>query len=469
MLDKISNYIHSKRDEIVNELKKLISVPSVNSKSEAGAPYGVECRRALEVTDEIYSAYGLKSEYSEDKSYLLTHYGKGEKTIGIFSHSDVVPVDDNWTVTKPFEPKEVDGALFGRGSLDDKSGIIAALFAINAIKDLQIPLNNKILLFTGSNEESGMGDIEKFVEEQKMPDVSLVPDCAFPVYRGEKGILRFWAKSKNSLSYVKDINGGTAFNIVLGNVKMTLPFSQKVFEILENEKDLSVHKKNDCLIIEAKGISRHSALPEGSQNALSVLIDTLKSNGVTLKEDIEILLSISDLLKDYYGKSIQSFAKENEAFGKNTIVNGMVRVEDGYLCLSFDVRHINEDTELLLTTIEKTFNSIGFDIKIERNSEGFLIPLNNKYLQTVLKTYSECTNTANPQPQVNAGGTYARHLKNAFSVGTCVENTCPIDLPQGHGGVHQPDEYISIDGFLDAIIVITKMIIALDKELENNG
>ncbi len=461
---KIYNYIHSKRNDIVNELKRLMEVASVNSKAEINAPYGTECRKALDVTNEIYSSYGYKSEYAKDGGYLLTHYGSGEKTIGIFSHSDVVPVDNNWTVTKPFEPKEIDGTLFGRGSLDDKSGIIAALFAVNAIRDLKIPLKNKLLLFTGSNEESGMGDIEKFVKDEKMPDVSLVPDCAFPVYRGEKGTIRFWAKSKNKLSYVKNINGGTAFNIVLGNVKMTVPFSDEIFNAIKNS-GLKFIKENDSLIIEANGISKHAALPEGSQNALSVLIDILKLNDITLKEDNETLLSVSELLKDYYGNRIKSFSKENEAFGKNTIVNGIVKVDDGQLCFAFDVRHINEETELLLISIKETFENIGFDIQIERNSEGFLISQNNKYLQALLKTYSECTGTANPQPRVNAGGTYARHLKNAFSVGTCLLNYCPIDLPSGHGGVHQPDEYININGFLDAIVIIIKMIVALDKEL----
>ncbi len=462
MSDKIKQYIYSKRDEIVDSLKRLIEVPSVNAAPEINAPYGIECKKALEVTDRIYSSYNLKSEYAKDGSYLLTSYGEGEKTIGIFSHSDVVPVDDNWTVTKPFEPKEADGVLFGRGSLDDKSGIIAALFAVNAIRDLKLPLKSKLLLFTGSNEESGMADIKKFVENEKMPDVSLVPDCAFPVYRGEKGILRFWAKSKNKLSYVRDINGGTAFNIILGNVKMTIPYTEEAFEVLSKDSNLTLAKENDSLIIEADGISKHAALPEGSQNALSVLINAL--NKISLFEDKEILFKTAKILNDYYGNSICSFAAGNKEFGKNTIANGMVKVEDGYLCLSFDVRHINNNTELLLDSIKNTFESLGYDIQIVRNSEGFLIPLCDKNLQTILNTYSKITGDNNPKAYVNAGGTYSRCLKNAFSIGTCLSNYCPITLPQGHGNVHQPDEHININGFLDAIVIITEMIIALDKK-----
>lgn len=465
MSDKIKRYIYSKREKIVNELKNLVAVPSVTAAAKKGAPYGEKCRMALDTVNEIYSVYGLKSEISKDGSYLLTRFGEGEKTIGVFSHSDVVPVDDEWTVTKPFCPKEIDGALFGRGSLDNKSGVIAALFALNAIRDLKIPLKNKILLFTGSNEESGMGDIEKFTNAEKMPEVSLVPDSAFPVYRGEKGILRFWAKSKTKLSFVTDIFGGTAFNIVLGNVKITVPYNEKLFDTAK-ENNLKVIKEINSLIIEESGISKHAALPEGSVNALYNLVKTLKDNKISLNGDEEIIFKVSEILNDYYGKSIKGFSGENEAFGKNTIVNGMVNLQDGHLCLSFDVRHINENETDLVNSIKEAFEKLGFAIQIERVSNGFLIPEEDRFLNTLLKTFSICTRAENPSPLVNAGGTYSRHLKNAFSVGTTMDYSCPISLPSGHGGVHQPDEYININGFLDAIVIITGMIIALDKELE---
>ena len=65
------------------------------------------------------------------------------------------------------------------------------------------------------------------------------------------------------------------------------------------------------------------------------------------------------------------------------------------------------------------------------------------------------------------GGTYARYLKNAFSVGTqagYIKNDTP-ELPAGHGGAHQSDEILRINQFLEAIKVVALMIHECDKAL----
>ena len=76
---------------------------------------------------KLFSDRGFSAEIFNDSGYALVTLGSGEKTIGIFSHSDVVPVGDDWLYTKPFEPVIKDGALIGRGVEDNKSGIMAAL------------------------------------------------------------------------------------------------------------------------------------------------------------------------------------------------------------------------------------------------------------------------------------------------------------------------------------------------------
>ena len=65
-----------------------------------------------------------------------------------------------------------------------------------------------------------------------------------------------------------------------------------------------------------------------------------------------------------------------------------------------------------------------------------------------------------------AGGTYARRLNNAFSIGTYVikkDRTTPVlKMPQGHGGPHQCDEMIDIEGFFEAVKILIHYIIACD-------
>lgn len=84
------------------------------------------------------------------------------------------------------------------------------------------------------------------------------------------------------------------------------------------------------------------------------------------------------------------------------------------------------------------------------------------------KTYREISKIHNAESIKTAAGTHARKLKNAVPIGTVgYYKAKPIDLPQGHGGVHQPDEKISIDGFFEAIKILVCIIIELDAILNS--
>ena len=67
-------------------------------------------------------------------------------------HSDTV-----WPVgtlrTMPF--READGRLWGPGVLDMKAGIVFFIFAVRALRELEIPAGSKVLLQLNSDEEVG--------------------------------------------------------------------------------------------------------------------------------------------------------------------------------------------------------------------------------------------------------------------------------------------------------------------------
>ena len=104
--EKICEYVIARKSEIVETLKELLRIPSVRGEAEEEAPFGKECARALEYTKALYEKYGFDTELDADGGYLLSYYGGGEKSLGLFSHADVVPASDDWTVTSPFEPLE---------------------------------------------------------------------------------------------------------------------------------------------------------------------------------------------------------------------------------------------------------------------------------------------------------------------------------------------------------------------------
>lgn len=442
----IHQYIQAHRDEIVRELKELVEIPSVRGENLPGAPFGEACAEALKHVRDLYAKQGLRTELCEEGGYLLSYLGEGEKSIGLFAHADVVPAGDGWIYTTPFEPLEKDGFLIGRGVGDNKAGVIISLYVTKLFQELKLPLNSRLVLYTGSNEESGMKDMESYLSAHTPPDFSLVPDTGFPLYRGDKGILRFYAKSNCELQTVTDFGGGEAFNVVLGRAMAKLCDSEGI-------------------ILSATGISRHAAIPEGSLNAGYLLADALSAREDQPEQEREQFRLVADMLCPIYG---EFFGIENEdsEFGKLTCVNGIIKVEDKRLVLSFDVRYgTSVEPSALVDKIMSVLNSKGWEYIPQYSSPAFVVPADHKYVTGLLQVYSQFTGVVNPVSYINAGATYAKHLPLALETGTQIGHTMPFPMPDGHGGAHQPDECISIDGLLEAIELTALMILRCDDEV----
>ena len=93
---------------------------------------------------------GYDEVWIDSTGNVAGRIGKGEKLIHFDSHMDTVQVQDEelWT-QPPFEGKIADGYLWGRGSVDMKSGLCASVYGAAEAKKKGY-LEGKTVYVTGT-------------------------------------------------------------------------------------------------------------------------------------------------------------------------------------------------------------------------------------------------------------------------------------------------------------------------------
>ncbi len=467
-LSQIDAYLAAHREEMVQTLVTLSRIPSMKEEPEPDAPFGAACAEALKSVEALYRQNGFETKPAFEDGYALAYYGSGEKSIGVYAHADVVPVNPaEWTFCAPFEPRVTEEFVFGRGCSDNKSGVLASLYAAKMIRELALPFDGRLVLFTGSNEETGMKDIQAFAQKEPQPEVSIVPDGGYPFSYGERSILNFYLENKTAFIDTIEISGGSAANIVLDRATAVLHEKPGLLQALEALASsnarlaVSTRASGKEIVVEATGIASHAAHPETSLNAMLVLSEALSTCETLSAADRSIYVQTACLLADTRGETLGIAFSDD--LGALTAANGIVYTKNGHMSLSFDVRFGMTKTcdELVDTVVHKT--DAHWSICVEKKSAGFLLDPAGDTGKKLLEVYRSLSGDLNAAPFTMGGGTYARHLQNAYSVGTRAEykRKLPEGMPEGHGGAHQADEHICIEALLESVKILTCMLVEL--------
>ena len=193
---KIRNNVVAIQDEMIRSLIELIKIPSVIDETSHERPFGLGIDRALKKTLEICESLGFRTYYDPEGYYGYAEVGQGKDMIGVLGHIDIVSEGDseNWK-HKPFEGEIEGGKLFGRGSIDDKGPLIAAIYAVKALIDAEVDFQKRVRIIIGTDEENSWRGICKYVSKEELPTMGFTPDSNFPVVFAEKGLLQFRLKS----------------------------------------------------------------------------------------------------------------------------------------------------------------------------------------------------------------------------------------------------------------------------------
>jgi len=170
----------------MENLRRLVRIPSVSFPGFDPA----EVTRSAEEVAKILTEAGLenvqllKTANAPPYVYGDWLHAPGKPTLLLYAHHDVQPPgrEELWK-SPPFEPTELEGPggsrLFGRGSADDKAGVIVHSSAIASYLKThgELPVNVKVLI--EGEEEVGSGHLEQFLKdnlERVQADILVLTD-----------------------------------------------------------------------------------------------------------------------------------------------------------------------------------------------------------------------------------------------------------------------------------------------------
>ena len=441
-------FIDVKYNEMIDDLKGLIAIPSVKEEAEENMPFGKPCAEALKYTLDLCEKFGFETK-NLDNYCGWAQIGEGEKLIAILCHLDVVPAGDGWD-TDPFTAVIKDDELFGRGAIDDKGPAISAIYALNAVKNELDTIPCRVRLIFGSDEESGWGCMERYEQTEEMPHMAFTPDAEYPVIITEKGIAQFEITgSLQEGRYQLYLEGGLRANMVPDKAKATIigdiDLLGKQIADYKKSDNISVYKKDEnTLIIESQGVGAHGSTPEKGVNAFFELfkfidyLDLLDSQGKFVKNMLNIFvdktngegadLKLSDEISGALSLNLGMCF-----IGKNPVFTDML---DDTLKIVIDVRYpvtstINDISSRLQAALPE-----DWECDVLHSQAPHHVDENSYLVQTLMSVYKDYTKR-DDLPLAIGGGTYARTLPNkAVAFG--------VQFPDKPDKAHQPNESISL-------------------------
>ena len=394
----------------IEDLTKLVSFKSKKQDPTQNAPFGIECKKALDYFLSIAKKMGFEC-INYDGYFGEVVYGEGEE-FGIIGHLDVVPEGDGWD-SDPYVLTFKDGKYFARGIADDKAPILLCLYALKELKDKGVKFNKKIRLFVGVNEESGWKDVEYFKTKSSFPEYGFSPDGDFPCVFSEKGINRLYFTIPKFKNFY-DIKGGTVVNAVCAYA--FLKSKKEVNREIAEKHGLKVSGN----LIESFGKTAHGSKPELGKNALKPLFEYLLEEGEDVKKVLDYL---------FYDKL--ELSKIGDETGFVTLSTNLVEETKKGIKLSVDFRiPATKRIEDFVSLIK----SFGIDVEIEKSRNPLYVPKSEKIVQDLISAYNEVMKVKE-EPIPQSGGTFASVFKKGCAFG-------PEFMGESNA-IHEPNEFMS--------------------------
>ena len=154
------------QEEIIKLLSEMVEIKSISSDKN----YRDDVDTSAQFVENLFADLGLNTQVIKVAGGMPavvanTEIDPSKKTVLLYAHHDVQPVGDLdlWN-TEPFDPVVKEGRLYGRGSGDNKSGVVVHY---NVVKELLNDLPVNIRIFIEGEEEIGSPTMSDFIEQNR--------------------------------------------------------------------------------------------------------------------------------------------------------------------------------------------------------------------------------------------------------------------------------------------------------------
>lgn len=180
LIQNIQQRVEGHRDTLIQFLRELCAIPSMESDIKAVGERAAEEMRKL----------GFDEVWFDKMGNIVGRIGDGPRKLLYDSHLDTVGIGDpaEWE-WNPFEGKIEDGVFYARGACDEKGSTPGMIYGLAMARDLGL-LDGFSAYYFGNMEEWNDGSApQAFVETEHItPDFVVIGEpTLMKVYRGHVG------------------------------------------------------------------------------------------------------------------------------------------------------------------------------------------------------------------------------------------------------------------------------------------
>ena len=450
-MDNLKSYVNQHKDRFINELIELLKIPSISADS-AFSQDVINTAEAVKIS--LQKAGCDLVEICETPGYPIVY---GEKiidkklpTILVYGHYDVQPADplDLWN-SPPFEPvikktdKHPEGAIFARGSCDDKGQMYMHVKALEYMTaNNNLPCNVKFMI--EGEEEVGSVSLSWFVKQHQdklSNDVILISDTGM-ISNTQPSI----TTGLRGLSYVevevtgpnRDLHSGLYGGAVANPINI---LAKMIASLHDENNHITIpgfyDKVQELSSKERAEMAKAPFSLEAYKKALDIE-DVYGEKGYTTNErnSIRPTLDVNGIWGGYTGK------------GAKTVIPSIASAKISMRLVPN--QDWNEITELFKTHFEQIAPK-GVKVKVtpHHGGQGYVTPIDSIGYKAANKAYTETFGIASI-PQRSGGSIpivalFEKELKS---------KTILMGFGLDSDAIHSPNEHFGIFNFLKGIETI---------------